>query len=633
MSCRSWRFIAALSLILVANGAAAQTLRAQAPSKAIVIGWDGAVPSFIHEMLGRGKLPNLAKLIGGGAFADDVTPVFPSKTAPGFASLWTGAPPQITAISGNRQPRAPAHQYTILDSNISFLSAPLRAEPLWATALRAGRKVALAHVPLGRELSDGAVKLLGYDGYGGRDGTVNSRSAAVHPATAWENLPPSAKAPLEFQFTVGASPFFGLLIDDPADRRAGYDTLLVARSRTGAAAVARMKTGAANPNHGPWGGPIEVKISAGENAAVYLRLFDLDADAKDFLLYYTRPARSMIFPAEFAASYAAAAGAFIGNGASFVYHAGSLGPTLAAGGTGAPEARYLETVKMAQQQLEQTALWAMRRVPWDLLFLYTPFPDEGEHLLRGYVDSATNADPRLGAAARQLLEEIYKTSDNLLGAVLANRPNDTLIALVSDHGMEGVNKLIAINRVLEREGLLVLNDNGLPDLARTQAFYPPVNNGYLLINSTSRKGGIVTQKERAAVVERLRRALSAIRDGDKAVVTAVYDAQHDGEKMGIGGETGGDIYLDVLPGYDFDAGTGPGEIITRREPFGMHGFNPARPSMRTIMVLNGPGIAAGRTLKNVGLVDFAPTLAKPLGLPTPKDATGRVLEEALTNAR
>jgi predicted AlkP superfamily phosphohydrolase/phosphomutase len=583
-------------------------------------------------MLGQGKLPNLATLIAGGAFADDVTPVYPSKTAPGFASLWTGAPPRLTAISGNLQPRTPIHQYTILESHVSFRGAPLRAEPLWATALHAGRKVALAHVPFARELSDGAVKLLGYDGYGGRDGVVSAGSATLQPAKTWKNLPPSAKAPLEFQFTIGASPLFGLIIDDPDDRQAGYDTLLVTASRDGAETVARMKPGAAVPERGRWRGPIEVKTSAGENAQVYLRLFDLDADARDFLLYFTRPARSMIFPAEFAASYAMAAGAFIGNGANFVYQAGGLGPTFAAGGQGAAEARYLETVKMAQRQIEQTALWALRHVPWDLLFLYTPFPDEGEHLLRGYIDGTTNTDPKLAAAARRLLEEIYKSCDELLGSVLASRPKDTLIALVSDHGVEGVNKLVAINRVLEREGLLVLNDNGLPDLTRTKAFYPPVNNGYLLINSTSRKGGIVTRDDRAALVKRLRGTLLGIRDGNKAVVTALYDAQ-DGEEMGIGGEAGGDIYLDLLPGYDFDPRTGLGEIITPREPYGMHGFNPARPSMRTIMVLNGPGIAAGKTLKDVRIIDFAPTFAVRFGLPAPRDATGRVLREAFTNAR
>jgi arylsulfatase A-like enzyme len=65
----------------------------------------------------------------------------------------------------------------------------------------------------------------------------------------------------------------------------------------------------------------------------------------------------------------------------------------------------------------------------------------------------------------------------------------------------------------------------------------------------------------------------------------------------------------------------------------MHGFNPARPSMHTIMVLNGPGISARKRLQNVRLIDFAPTLAKLLGLPAPKDATGRVLQEAFSVAR
>jgi predicted AlkP superfamily phosphohydrolase/phosphomutase len=633
MSCKSRRFIATLSLIIVTVLVPAQILRAQTPPKAIVIGWDGAVPSFVREMLSEAKLPNLAKLIAGGAFADDVISVYPSKTAPGFAALWSGAPPRQTGISGNYQPRAPAHQHTILENNLSFRSSPLRAEPIWATALRAGRKAVLVHVPFGRELSDGAVKLLGYDGYAGRDGVVNRRAATARPATTWKNLPLSAKPPMEIQFTIGASVFLGLFIDDPADRHAGYDTLVVTRSRDGAAVAARIKAGEANLERGLWSGPIEVKTSGGENATVYLRLFDLEPDGGDFLLYYTRPARSMIFPTEFAAGYAAAAGAFIGNGANFLYQESALGPTLAAGGDGAAEARYLETVGMAQRQLKQTALWALRGVAWDLLFLYTPFPDESEHLWRGLVDLAVNTDKKLAAVARRNLEEIYKSSDDLLGAVLANRPDDTLIALVSDHGMEGVNKLIAINRALERAGLLVLNDKGQPDLARTKAFYPPVNNGYLLINSTDRKSGIVTREERSSVVTRLRGALLGIRDGGKPVITVVYDAQSDGEKMAIGGEGGGDIYLDVLPGYDFDPRTNPGEIITPREPFGMHGFNPARPSMRTIMVLHGPGIAARKRLQNVRLIDFAPTLAKLLGLPAPKDATGRVLQEAFSDPR
>ena len=119
------RFTTAVLALWATIGLAVETLHAQTPPKAIVIGWDGALPAFVQEMLRQGKLPNLAKLIQGGVFADDVVAVYPSKTAPGFAALWTGAPPRQTGISGNRQPRGPTHQYTILDNHISFLGAPL----------------------------------------------------------------------------------------------------------------------------------------------------------------------------------------------------------------------------------------------------------------------------------------------------------------------------------------------------------------------------------------------------------------------------------------------------------------------------------------------------------------------------
>src|ERR1044072_6713406 len=109
--------------------------------------WDGTVPSFVKELLRDGKLPNLAKLITGGAFADDVTPGYPSKTAPGFASLMTGAPPRITGVSGNRVPRSPREQYAIRERRAGSAGAPRPAEPIWATAQRAGKKSIVSHIP------------------------------------------------------------------------------------------------------------------------------------------------------------------------------------------------------------------------------------------------------------------------------------------------------------------------------------------------------------------------------------------------------------------------------------------------------------------------------------------------------
>ena len=82
MKLRYSRLGAWLPLFLIIAWVGPSSVRSQPPTKAIVLGWDGAVPSFVHEMLRLGKLPNLAKLIEGGAVADDVTPCFPSLTAP-----------------------------------------------------------------------------------------------------------------------------------------------------------------------------------------------------------------------------------------------------------------------------------------------------------------------------------------------------------------------------------------------------------------------------------------------------------------------------------------------------------------------------------------------------------------------
>src|SRR5262245_5770593 len=271
------RVTASVSLLLLIACAFPTRVPAQTPpTKAIVLAWDGAVPAFVHEMLRAGELPNLAKLIEGGAFADDVISCFPSLTASAFASLWTGAPPRLTGISGNRVPRLPRSQFTILESTNAFNNALLQAEPLWASAERAGRRVVVTHVPLGGDKSDRGVHFQGYRGVAGRDGVINGRTSKPQPAQSWDDLPSSVVPPLEMNFTIGASRFYGLLIDDPSDSQEGYDTLLLARTRSGKEVTAKLKSQPAGPGgEFFWSNPINVKTNDGRDEATYLRLFDL----------------------------------------------------------------------------------------------------------------------------------------------------------------------------------------------------------------------------------------------------------------------------------------------------------------------------------------------------------------------
>ena len=325
---------------------------------------------------------------------------------------------------------------------------------------------------------------------------------------------------------------------------------------------------------------------------------------------------------------------FVGNGASLLYQQGALGRTIPNGGGGGAEARYLDTLLFAQHQLMETNRWAMENLPWDLYLAYTPFPDEAEHLWRGYLDtSLPSYQPELAERFRPLLERVYQSADEHLGLLLGKRPADALFALISDHGLQGIHKRVSLNQILQQEGLLVLDGQGRVDLAKTKALYPSVNNGYLLINSKDRKGGIVEDEQRAEIVRRIREIFLALRDGERPVVRSVYDAAAEGEALGVGGAVGGDVYIELTPGYDFDPRIAPGALISEAPPYGNHGADPEQAAMRTLMVFNGPGIRAGQKLSDVRIIDFAPTLAGLLNVPKPKHATGRALFESLAERR
>ena len=236
-----------------------------------------------------------------------------------------------------------------------------------------------------------------------------------------------------------------MLIDDPEDLQFGYDTLLISTSRDGKHVTARLKP--ANPGPGSelfWSAPLDVK-SGGQEARSYFRLFDLKTDGSDFFLYYTRPTRQLDLPADSLAS--STVRTFIGNGASILYQNGAFGRTLANGGGGGAEARYLETILFAQHQLMETNRWAIENLPWDIYLAYTPFPDEAEHAWRGHLDpTLPTYRQEIADKLRPLLERVYRSCDEHLGLLLAKRPDQSLVALISDHGLQGMHKRVALNR-------------------------------------------------------------------------------------------------------------------------------------------------------------------------------------------
>ncbi|MBO9539940.1 alkaline phosphatase family protein [bacterium] len=636
--------LAALSLTLAGTIPA----RAADPAKVVLISLDGGGERFLEKLVASGKMPNLAAIKRNGVQADYALTNYPSKTAAGHASLWTGAYGNISGITGNEIPLQPAHAYTILEHQRGFESTALLAEPLWVAAARAGKRtlaVQATHLtpfetygPKGRFGGADAERMTFFDGYTGKIAPewVLDSTASFKPAVGWKDLPVSREAPYEIALPVGPTTLYGVIYNDPTDPVQGYDTLQIRPSKDSARGAVLVKAGA--PNMGSTEQfSLPVPVSVGNvTPTVRFRLFELSPNGASLLLYRTPLAMDNSNRPELAAEWAQRTGGFVPKGAEDLYAHGKLGPTLIDGGTGLAEERLLETIRLAMESRIAKLRHGAKAYPWDLLVNYVPYPDSVEHMWYGLADSTSTAyRPDVGPKFWTYMETVAGYVDEFLGAARQVAGDRGVIAVVSDHGMEGLSRDFLPNVALRKAGLLAVDANGKVDLSRTKAMYPPSDGACVVINSVRRKGGIVKPEEEAAVLEQVITTLREARDpkSNRPIVTGFYPTREADPALGLGGPNGGDLYLDLMPGVYFSAAHQGDALFVDRHPFasGGHVFNPSRASMHAVCYMAGPGLKKGVMLPPIRTIDVAPTLAKLMGIPAPAQATGRVLTEALSN--
>ncbi|HEX4931943.1 MAG TPA: alkaline phosphatase family protein, partial [Gemmatimonadaceae bacterium] len=154
------RLAPALATFLVAAAAAAPlagcarrtpaTARPPSPGgavpRAILASFDAFNERRVTGTIDPTRLPAIRALFREGACAASAQPHFPSVTAAGHASIWTGRYGAGHGISANAHLRLPASQHTILETANGFTVDGLRAEPIWITAASEGLTVFGHHV-------------------------------------------------------------------------------------------------------------------------------------------------------------------------------------------------------------------------------------------------------------------------------------------------------------------------------------------------------------------------------------------------------------------------------------------------------------------------------------------------------
>ena len=641
-----------------------------APAKRFVlIGMDGVGMEQVLHLVGEGRLPNMKKLLDAGVYRE-MWGVLPTLTPPGWTTLVTGAWPSTHKVMDFNiyQPGS-----RIDDNDWGINTRLCRAEYLWNTLERAGKTPLLVKYEMswpptlsgqtggvqvegtGPGISNHA-QIAGYHFFTvGRQEQeqASGDSAAVDPsalrerrrydpvtfagtngAAGWTNLPPSAKEPLAAELPIQptkrshpamgrqgpAAPvtYYALAY---ATSDAGYDRVRVVRAKDGHARVF-----AEDLKVGQWSEHTPERFTiAGEqvDGHVQCKLVALSPDARTLELFFPQiwPVSGYTFPDEVGNELLDAVGPFRQN------------PGRDALGV-IDDDTYVESLEaQLQRQADVTIHLARTRPNWTGIFTQTHATDYANHFYVAKSDPISGAPPEVVERNYRGMYRTYEACDRWIGRLMdALLDEHTVFCLVSDHGGTPTTyRLADVNAVLEQAELLVYKegakrggggegaagDSGI-DWTKTRAAGQGVVN--IFVNLKGREPtGIVKPDQYERVRREIIEALMGYRDPDAGYCPFVFALRReDAEVVNMWGELVGDVVYATLPEFD---GAHGHQLPSARWGWG---------SQHTLFVLSGAGVKQGVHLdRQVRQVDVAPTLAYLTGLPTPAQAEGRVVMEAL----
>ncbi len=639
------------------------------PRKAIVIGLDGARPDFIKKWVEEGKLPNIASLIRKGVFAEVVV-MNPTVTAPGWATIATGAWAGTHGIThmGVHLPGKPLDYL-----NSGFDTTICKAEYIWNAAERVGKRTILLKYsgswpPTMKE----GVQVGGHGapGYASNlfeispcmlftterlDGAVRIK---LKPAEGWMDMPKSASELLEttirivpkakgwaeqvaYKITYDDFYVTPLILKGPEknlrvlivdSRGKGYDKAIISDGKDAERPLAVTIKGAWSE----WS-RTSFLLEEGEKIGTFrFKLIDISSDGKKLKLYM-----SQIFPTQGHTVPESISDELLSNVGPYQEHIGEI--ALFRGWIDFET--YFEEAEYQARWIVDAGNYLMTKYDWNLFLTQWHCIDHTSHTIWGGIDAKhPDYDPAEASRYWDILQRAYRVADGMVGKLMKLAGEDTLITIVSDHGHTGCYGSVNISKALVKEGLLYTKSDGetgevTVDWTKTRAY--PQTQWHIYVNLKGRDPqGIVNpgsdyEKVQESVIE----ALYSLRDpktNEHPIALAVK--REDASGLGLYGERIGDVVFAVKQGYNSKNRLSKDTTIYEpadrllHELTSRHGCLLATyKDMHAVLIMAGPNVKKGyvRT-RPVRLVDFAPTVAHLMGIPTPEQSDGAIIWDALT---
>lgn len=636
--------------------------------KLLMLGVDAALPDLIRRFADEGSMPNCRRLMKQGFFSRMIT-TFPPLTAAAWGAITSGAGPGTAGIPSLmvHEPGEPLDKW-----HTSFDRRMLRAETLWEAGAREGKRTVLMNWPVTFPLKiENGIQLAAslnppfryfymplwdiasssiFSSRQERCNQVPGRAVQVRlqPASGWKNAPAHSGALLEIGIevppTYAKGRSYHVLIMDSEGR--GYDRVMVSPSRDAAEAVADLRLG----QRSDWITESFVD-SKGEKrrGRFYFHLVRLGGP-EDFGLYQSavNTAETLTLPAELTDELIGAAGPYMEVDDPWAYMDGWVGLDF-----------YLDQLTQHNDWWDKATRFGLGRTEWDMAFTWVGTIDHVQHVLYGgicadtsYFDAAE--EPRLLGAVRRVYSEV----DERIGRILQSvNLDETLVCVVSDHGFSAIEWNPYLKHHLAKAGLIHFDlDYGTNqmkiDWSRTRAFPLEPCHAHIFINLKGRDPqGIVDPKDYAKVQEEIIDALMAMKDpvtGKRVVAIAVR--KEEAATLGVFQQQGfdriGDVLFALRPQYMANPFVYPVAVKYRdgterlipnpegyepaqlhRNFTGVHLALPAIPEMHAAVILGGAGVNKIHRQIPMNVTDLAPTLARLLGWPVPRNAEGNFLKE------
>jgi predicted AlkP superfamily phosphohydrolase/phosphomutase len=229
---------------------------------------------------------------------------------------------------------------------------------------------------------------------------------------------------------------------------------------------------------------------------------------------------------------------------------------------------FLQQAEIAGDEVERQYEPVLERFDGGLLFYYFGNLDLVSHMMWHSMDEEHPAfDEERWGPHRDVVRQLYKTADNIVGKTLDEMDDDTTLVVMSDHGFASWRRTVSLNAWLRDNGYLVLKKGkttgsilGDVDWSRTRAYGIGLNGLYINVRGRESKG-IVDAGQKDALLREIEEKLLAEIDPEtgEPSITKVYPTARvfgDGPYL----EIGPDMVIGYAKGTRGDSDSALGEI-------------------------------------------------------------------------